>query len=182
MAYKDNEIVDLRSRALDHQGPSHDVFEEAFMKYAHESTAKEKLANEAGSTEADIDTGGSIESNIDNEVAQTNHTNPTAEETNGMHGDDPLGMNSYRWGEPPPTDKPGTTERRADTETLSSSAETGNNQDNLDMLARSFNQFAESRSNAQEVVSKNLDHGTPGSYVTRSKTLLEKVKGVAGRP
>lgn len=179
MAYKDNEVIDLRSRSLDSQGPSHDTFEESFMKFAHEHSAKEKLAEEPSKSE--VETSGSIDSNIDNSTVQTNHTNPTTEETTGMHEEDPLGMVRYRWGEKPPVGQPGTTERRPDMESLSTSAEAGNNQDNLDMLARSFNQFAESRHNAQETVSRNLDHGKPGEYVTRSKTLLEKVKGVTGR-
>lgn len=178
MAYKPEEVLDLRSRALDNQGPSHDTFEASFMKFAEE----EKTANEAkGTPKSEVQTKGSLESNIDNEVADTNHTNPTAKETNGMKTDEGLGINEYRWGEPIPEDKPKTTERRPDTETLSTSAEEGNNQDNLDMLARSFNQFSESRRNAQEVVKDNLDHGKPGTYVTRSKTLLEKVRGTAGR-
>lgn len=179
MAYKPEEVLDLRSRALDSQGPSHDAFEASFMQFAEES---EKRANEAKSTpKSETQTKGSIESNIDNEVADTNHTNPTAEETNGMQHKDGLGNNEYRWGEPPPEGKAETSSRRGDTESLSTSAEEGNNQDNLDLLARSFNQFAEARHNAQEVIKENLDHGKPGTYVTRSKTLLEKVRGTAGR-
>ncbi len=183
MTYKNEEIIDLRSRALDHEGPSASKFEEDFMKFAHEHSAQEKVANEADSTpKADATTEGSLDSNIDNEVAQSNHTNLTAEETPGMHGKDPLGTNTYRWSEKPPVEgKAETTSRRDDIESLSSSAEKINNEDNLDMLARSFNQFAEAKRNAQEVVSENLDHGKPGEYVTRSKTLLDKVKGVTGR-
>lgn len=182
MTYKDNEIIDLRAPSLDAQGPSAQKFEEDFMKFAHESEAA-KLANEAESTpKAETDTRGTLESNIGNETAQTNHTNLTADETVGMHGDDPLGTNTYRWGEKPPVvGQPGTTGRRPDIETVSSSAEQINNQDNLDMLARSFNNFSAARQNAQETVSRNLEHGQPGTYVTRSKTLLDKVKGVVGR-
>jgi hypothetical protein len=177
MTYKPEEVIDLRSRALDAQGPSADRFETDFMKFAHESSAQEKLANET----SDVETEGSLDSNIDRSTVETNHVNQTAEETNGMTGKDPLGMNTYRWGEKAPEDQPGTSGRRHDAETLSTSAEEINKEDNLDLLARSFNQFTEARRNAQSVVSQNLDHGKPGSYVTRSKTLLEKVQGTTGR-
>jgi hypothetical protein len=176
MTFKPEEVIDLRSRALDHQGPSHDIFEESFMKFAHENTA-EKMANEAaGTPKSTVETEGSLKSNIDREVADTNHTNLTDDETNGMKD-----KGDYRWGEKIPEDQPGTTARRHDTEVLSTSAEQINNEDNLDLLARSFNQFTEAKRTAQAIVSQNLDNGKPGSYVTRSKTLLEKVRGTTGR-
>ena len=170
MSHNEKDVIDLRSQV---HTVAHDRFAEDFMKYAGDG---EKQANEASSTPtAETETAGSTDTNIGAEVANTEHSQNNHKEQKGIE------PHSYLWGDEPPKEQPGTTNRRPDIETLSSSAEAINLEDNQDLLSQSFSNFQEAAKTDKALVSQLLKNGQPGKYVTRAQTLLERVKGVAGR-
>lgn len=119
---------------------------------------------------------GRLEAN-EKSIGGTNHVNRAASETVGMDGS-PKG---YRWSQELPPDQPSTSGRTPGLETLTESAEAGALDENLTMLKRLFTNDGADRAADQELIAKSFVHGKPGQYVTRSKTLLEKVGSVLGR-
>jgi hypothetical protein len=162
------DVIDLRSPSIE-SSLAHDRFVETFMK-------PEKTANEAAATPtSDVETVGSTETNIDNEVATVANTQRNEKEQKGIP------QPSYLWGEEPPKDQPGTSNRTPGSETLSTSAEQINLEDNLDLLSNAFSNFGEASRVSKATVSQLFQNGQPGKYIARTQTLLEKVKGTAGR-
>ena len=160
--YSEKDVIDLRSGNEVSSTKAHDNFVDGFMKTANEAAETPK---------ADTETKGSVETNIDNEVANTNHVQKNETEQLGIPS--PI----YLWGSPPPKDQPGTTNRRPDTETLSSSAEKINVEDNHDQLEKAFSNFASTSKTDKATVGQLFENGKPGKYVTRAQTLIEKVRG-----
>ena len=165
--HSEKDVIDLRSQV---HLQAEERFIEEFGKYAGE----EKAAKETAPT-SDVETAGSIDTNVDKEVADTNHSQKNHEEQKG------IGKPSYLWGSEVPDGKPGTTNRRPDIEALSTSAEAINLEDNQELLERSFSNFGEAKKVDQSTVRELLEAGKPGKYVTRTQTLMERVKGVTGR-
>lgn len=179
MPYKDDEIIDLRSSI---HVRAEDRFAETFMKFAQpaEKTASES-ATQPASARSETETAGTLESNVDKDTADINHIGKTRKETNGADSDDPLGMDGNAWGEQPPMGNPATNDRRADTETLSSSAEEGNLDDNYELLRKNFSNMDEASKVDKELIRQRFTNGKPGEYNTRAQTLLDKVRGTTGR-
>lgn len=109
-------------------------------------------------------------------IGGTNHVNRTAAETTGMDGS-PTG---YMWRQNIPEDKPSTSGRVPGLEVLTSGSEKIVADQNMGMLDRLFTDIDEARRVDRELIAKNFDAGSPGKYVTRSKTLLENVRGTTG--
>jgi len=171
MTYKPEEVIDLRSSV---HTRAHDVFEESFMKFATEPPPEVKVASESkvmpdGSL-ADPETKGSLETNVDNDTADTNRAGLTPHP--GRKGDTE-GMSRTHWGEAPELDQPAVKGRRADNETLSTSAEEISAKDSYDYLRENFDQMASASAADKALIRQNFKDGKPGEYVTRAQTLKE---------
>lgn len=158
--YKPEEIIDLRSSV---HTRAEEVFTEAFMKYA-QPVEKEAAAAPGGVRPED---------NENNNTSGTNHIGLNAKETKGAP--------THSWGQVPPPSHPSTTERSEENQSLSTSAEEVNTTDNHELLVKNFDQMVEAIRKDKELIRQNFATGKPGEYETRSQTLLERVRGTAGR-
>lgn len=70
--------------------------------------------------------------------------------------------------------RPRTTEREHN-EGLSAGAE-ASNLEHIDQLDREFTHTDEVRRQGKATIARLFDHGAPGTYVTRSRTLVERTR------
>jgi len=111
-----------------------------------------------------------LEANDEGTVAGKNEVGKTREETVGA-------LRGY-WGDEPEKSPTGTTERETKSEALNTAAEKINVEDNHDLLARVFTNLSPASDADKRLIEENFAHGKPGSYVTRSKTLVELTRGL----
>ena len=117
------------------------------------------------------------ENNEADTLIGTNHINQAPSETNGMDG----GPTGYMWSQDIPPDAPSTSGRTPGLETLHSGAEKIVHDETIGMLRRAFTNYQEAAKTDREQMSDLLVNGKPGTYVTRSKTLLTSVRDLTGR-
>jgi hypothetical protein len=117
------------------------------------------------------------ENNEADTLIGTNHINQAPSETNGMDG----GPTGYMWSQDIPPDAPSTSGRTPGLETLHSGAEKIVHDETIGMLRRAFTNYQEAAKTDREQMSELLVNGKPGTYVTRSKTLLTSVRDLTGR-
>jgi hypothetical protein len=180
MPYKPEEIIDANASV---HTRAHDIFEESFMKFATEPPPEPKIASESkvmpdGSL-ADPETKGSLETNVDNDTADTSRAGLTAHP--GKKDSATEGMSRTHWGEAPELDQPAIKGRRADNETLSTSAEDISAKDSYDYLRQNFDQMASASASDKALIRQNFKDGKPGEYVTRAQTLKELAGSKLGR-
>ena len=124
------------------------------------------------------DQAGHIEANDAGTVSGVNEVNLPASEVTGID----TSPDTYRWSQDLPQDHPATTGRKPGLETLTSGSEAISADQNLTMLHRTFENMQEAQRVDRELIAQNFDAAAvKGGYVTRSKTLLEMVRGTAGR-
>ncbi len=93
------------------------------------------------------------------------------------HGDQKgVPVEGFLWGQEPPKDQPLLGKRSPTHETFTESVEQINRDEQHDLLERAFANFASASATAKAIVAQNLVKGRPGTYVTHTKTLLEKVR------
>lgn len=127
---------------------------------------QKQIAKLAGNTKL----AESLESNDKGTVAGDNQVGKTRQETPGA-------LEGY-WGEDPPKAPIGTTERDPRHEALNTAAEKINAEDNHDLLDDIFQNMANASETDKKLIQENFANGKPGSYVTRSKTLVEMTRGL----
>lgn len=130
-----------------------------------------KVAN----TTSEVETKGSLETNIGDTQKGTNHVQFGPGEQKGVPAEGNM------WGQDPPADKPAIGKRSPTHETLSEAGEKINVENGHDLLNRVFTNMPAASDVAKKTIEQNFLHGRRGTYVTRSMTLLEKVRSVAGR-
>lgn len=121
---------------------------------------------------------GLVESNLESTIKGTNHMAKGHGEQTGMPQP---GITGDLWGQEPTNDPVTTSDREPGREALTQGAEKIHLEENYDLLRRTFDNMDAASKADKALIRQHFANGEPGKYVTRSKTLVEKVRDIAGR-